>query len=274
MRDLVNTVSRELSTDPVDAGRIVADILRCRPHELYLIEGITDGARNAVLSSLTELKNGMPLEYITGMVQFRDHVLRINAGVFIPRPETEYFVELIMKRMHKDPSRILEIGTGTGAISIALASSYPGARILATDISSRAIENARQNIRKCGLEQRVLLVRSDAYSGIRGSFDLIVSNPPYIPRSRIHHLPKSVKDFEPVLALDGGNLGTELTERLILGGLDRISNGGAMAFEIDEDAVDILRGFLTDHEISAFRFEKDLSGSYRYLFIGVPDEES
>ena len=274
MRDLVNTVSRELSTEPSDAGRIIAGILRCRPHELYLVDGVTDGVRKAVLSSLAALKRGMPLEYITGTVQFRDHTLRIDNGVFIPRPETEYLIELIMKRMHIYPSRILEIGTGTGAISIALASSYPGARILATDISSRAIDNARQNIKECALEHRVWLARCDAYSGIRGVFDLIVSNPPYVPRSRIHHLPRSVRDFEPMLALDGGYQGTEFTERLIIDGVDRISDGGAMAFEIDEEAVGMLRGFLLDNKIGSYRFEKDLCGSYRYLFIGVSDEES
>jgi len=274
MRDLINTVSRELSTDPDDAGRIVASILRCRPHELHSVEGITDKARNAVLSSLAELKEGMPLEYITGIVQFRDHSLRIDTGVFIPRPETEYLIELIRKKIPKDPDRILEIGTGTGAISIALAHLFPGVRILATDISNRAIDNARRNIRECGLEQRISLVRCDGYNGIRDTFDLIVSNPPYIPRSRICRLPRSVRDFEPILALDGGHKGTECTERLILDGLDRMSDGGAMAFEIDEEAVDMLRRFLIAHEIGSFRFEKDLCGSYRYLFIGVPDEES
>ena len=274
MRDLVDTVSGELSTDHIDARQIIAGILKRRPHELYLIDDITEQARSIVLSCLNELKKGMPLEYITGTIHFRDHELRIDTSVFIPRAETEYLVELVNRRIHKEPNRILEIGTGCGAISVALAYLYPGTRIIATDISSRAIDNARHNIRDRTLEHRVGLVRCDAYNGLRGTFDLIVSNPPYIPRPRIQKLPRSVRDFEPMLALDGGYRGTDLTERMILEGLDHISDGGTMAFEIDEESVDVLHGFLGDHKIGSFHFEKDLCGSYRYLFIEAPDEES
>ncbi len=274
MRELIKTVSRELSTDPCDAGQIIAGILRRRPYELYLIDEVSVCARNAVLSCLEKLKKGMPLEYVTGTVQFRDHTLRIDPGVFIPRTETEYMVELIQKSMRRDPVRILEIGTGCGAISIALASVYPKAGIIATDVSNEAIGNARHNIKECVLEDRVALIQCSTYICIKGEFDLIVSNPPYIPRSRIDHLPKSVREFEPLLALDGGHRGTEFTQRLILEGWDHVPGDGVMVFEIDEEAVDILAGFLNDHKIGSFRFVKDLCGRCRYLFIGVHNEKS
>ncbi|MDH4211594.1 MAG: peptide chain release factor N(5)-glutamine methyltransferase [candidate division WOR-3 bacterium] len=274
MRELIKTVSRELSTDSYDAGQIIAGILRRRPYELYLVDEVSACARNAVLSCLAKLKKGMPLEYITGTVQFRDHTLRIDAGVFIPRAETEYMVELIQKSMRRDPGRILEIGTGCGAISIALASLYPDAHIIATDVSSEAIDNARHNIRDCALEHRIGLIRCSTYFGIRGEFDLIVSNPPYIPRPRIDHLPESVREFEPMLALDGGHRGTEFTQRLIFEGRDHMQGDGVMVFEIDEEAVDTLAGFLDYHKIGSFRFVKDLCGRYRYLFIGAPNEKS
>jgi release factor glutamine methyltransferase len=274
MRELIKIVSRELSTDPCDAGQIIGGILRRMPYELYLDDEVSACARNTVMSCLAKLKKGMPLEYITGTVQFRDHALRIDPGVFIPRAETEYLVELIQKSMRRDPERVLEIGTGCGAISIALASLYPEVRIIATDVSSEAIDNARHNIKDCALEHRIRLIRCSRYCGISGEFDVIVSNPPYIPRPRIRYLPKSVREFEPALALDGGHRGTEFTQRLILEGRDHMRANGVMVFEIDEEAVDLLSGFLEDHEISSFRFVKDLFGRYRYLFIGVLDEKS
>jgi release factor glutamine methyltransferase len=215
------------------------------------------------------MKKGKPVEYITRTVQFRDHVLRIDPGVFIPRTETEYLIEMIHNRMRKHPRRILEIGTGCGAIGVALASVFPNACIIATDVSARAMANARQNIMDHALEWRIGLVQCSMYDGIAGKFDLIVSNPPYIPRSRLNLLPMSVRKFEPILALDGGENGVEFTQRLILEGKRYLSDDGVMVFEIDDDAVNALTRFLDDHSIDSFFFLKDLFGRDRYLFIGA-----
>jgi release factor glutamine methyltransferase len=274
MRELIETVSRELSADSSETGQIIAAILMRRPHELYLVNEVSNDDRMAVLSGVGNLKRGMPLEYVTGNVQFREHCLRIDSGVFIPRAETEYLVELIQKRMRKDPDKILEIGTGCGAISIGLSSIYPNASVIATDISSRAIGNAIKNVRDQGLEHRIGLIRCDTYHGIGGIFDLIVSNPPYIPRSRIDQLPRSVREYEPLLALDGGYNGAEYTQRLILEGRDFLLSDGVMALEIDEEAIEILSGFLENENIGPFSFVKDLYGQDRYLFIGALNEKS
>jgi release factor glutamine methyltransferase len=274
MRELIETVSRELSADSSEAGQIIAAILMRRPHELYLVNEVSNDDRMAVLSGVGNLKRGMPLEYVTGNVQFREHCLRIDSGVFIPRAETEYLVELIQKRMRKDPDKILEIGTGCGAISIGLSSIYPNASVIATDISSRAIDNAIKNVRDRGLEHRIGLIRCDTYNGIGGIFNLIVSNPPYIPRSRIDQLPKSVREYEPLLALDGGYNGAEYTQKLILEGRDFLLSDGVMALEIDEEAIEILSGFLENENIGPFSFVKDLYGQDRYLFIGALNEKS
>ena len=274
MRDLINTVSRELATNHRDAGQIIAAILRRRPHELYMMDDVGADDRMIVLRYLGFMKRGMPVEYLTGTTQFREHSLRIQNGVFIPRAETEYLVELVQKMVRRHPKRILEIGTGCGAISIALASVYTEARVVSTDISDRAIDNALLNVRDHGLEQRIALIKCDMYGGIGGEFDLIVSNPPYIPRPRIKYLTRSVRQYEPLLALDGGTSGVEFTQRLIVEGQDHLASDGMMFLEIDEESVEILAGFMDNENIGPFSFIKDLYGRDRYLVVGVFDEES
>lgn len=274
MRDLIDTVSRELSTNPRDAGQIIAAILKRRPHELYLMGDVVDDDRMVVMRCLGLMKRGMPLEYVTGTTQFREHSLSVNSGVFIPRAETEYLVDLVRKMVRRRPERILEIGTGCGAISIALASIYTKASVIATDISDTAIDNAALNIRDHGLRQRIALIKCDMYGGIGGEFDLIVSNPPYVPRPRIKYLTRSVRQYEPLLALDGGCNGVEFTQRLIVEGWDHLVSDGVMFFEIDEESVEILAGFLDNENMGPFSFMKDLYGRDRFLVIGAFDEKS
>lgn len=269
MQELVKEVSRKLSIDVDDAEYVIASLLGRARFQLYMSDEISDLVKADVLSRVEQMEPGMPVEYFAGSVQFRDHVLRISPGVFIPRAETEYLVEVIKNKMPKVPRRILEIGTGSGAISIALASVYPGALIIATDISIQALDNARQNISDHALESRISLVQCSMYDGIAGGFDLIVSNPPYIPRPRLQELPRSVREFEPMLALDGGEQGIEFSQKLILEGRKYLPGDGVMALEIDEQTVEPLRDFLDKHGVSAVCFAKDLFGVYRYLFIGV-----
>ena len=269
MQELVKQVSRKLSIDVGDAEYVIASLLGRARFELYMPDEISDPVRTAVMSRVEQMEPGMPAEYLAGSVQFRDHTLRISPGVFIPRAETEYLVEVIKNSMPDVPRRVLEIGTGSGAISIALASVYPGALIVATDVSALSLDNARQNISDHALESRIDLVQCDMYDGLVGEFDLIVSNPPYIPRSRLQELPRSVREFEPMLALDGGEQGIEFSQKLILEGRRYLPGDGVMALEIDEEAVESLKDFLDKHGISPVCFVKDLFGVYRYLFIGV-----
>ncbi len=273
MRDLVSTVSEELKADRAEAERIIAALLDRPLFELYAMDRISEREHDTISTAVERMKRGVPIEYLTGRVQFRDHVLSIHPGVFIPRLETEYLVELIQKELQRAPGTILEIGTGCGALSVALALIYPDSRIVATDISRVAIENARQNIKNFRLASRIHIVQCDIYDGITGSFDLIVSNPPYVPRARLKILPNSVKNFEPITALDGGEEGVDLVQKLIEGCGSRLSNGGLMAIEIDEEAVKIIELMLRKQGFYSFRFHKDLFGRWRYLFIGGHDEK-
>jgi release factor glutamine methyltransferase len=274
MKELVRAVSKELKVDRNEAELVIAALMDRPRFELYMKSTLEEDEKTILWSRVMQLKNGMPIEYITKRVQFQDSTLRILPGVFIPRVETEYFVEMIQKIVTQRPERILEIGTGCGAISIALAHLYPEAKILATDISSRAIENACHNVRELRLESRVSLLQGDLYESIRGEFDLIVSNPPYVPHARMGQLPRSVREFEPLTAIDGGERGVQFIENLIVQGMDHLRKNGFMAVEIDEESVRLLKEFLTSQNIASFFFRKDSYNKYRFLFIGASHEES
>jgi release factor glutamine methyltransferase len=275
MREIIKTVSEDLHITRNEAELIVATLLEQPRFEMYFNKTIDSKTMTLLKMKIQQLKDGVPIEYITKKVQFLDYQLVIYPGVFIPRLETEYFIELIGTLTVRTPKTILEIGTGCGAIAVSLAHMFPEAQIVATDISPAAIDNASENVRNHNLAERITVVACDLYAGLTGQFDIIVSNPPYIPTSRIPSLPKSVKDFEPICAIDGGYQGVQFIERLVRDGKQYMKPHGMMAIEIDKDEVNILKRFLKLRTIRAFMFKKDLFGRFRYLFIGdVKNEKS
>lgn len=268
MREIVEQVVKELAVSRGEAELIVASLLEKPRFEIYLNDSIDQESRQFLRAKLMQLKNGMPLEYVTKRMQFMNYSLRILPGVFIPRFETEYFIELIEKLIDFVPEQILDIGTGTGAISIALAHLYPDVHIVATDISDKAIRCARENIKEYGLTDRIQLLQCSICNGVNTRFDLIISNPPYIPSSRLHSLPKSVRDFEPMLAIDGGQDGIQFIKLIIEQTAPYLNPGGIVALEIDEDTVVTIKEFLQTNGCDQFSFRRDQFGKYRYLFIG------
>lgn len=273
MKEVVKQVSEDFKITKDEAQLIVSTLLEEPRFQIYLHNEIDNDTLKILEMKLMQLKKGIPIEYITKKVQFLNYLLYIYPGVFIPRLETEYFVELITKLPDFSPKKILEIGTGAGAISIALATIFSEANIIATDISQNALDCASKNIEKYNLKKHITLLRCNIFEGLAEKFDLILSNPPYIPRSRLKFLPKSVKDFEPILAINGGEGGIQFIKRLIQQGKDYLTSNGVMAIEIDEDEINILEKFLKMNTFMSFSFKKDLFGSYRYLFIEVSDFE-
>jgi len=154
-----------------------------------------------------------PTQYTKGFVEFYKLKFKVTPDVLIPRPETEILVEEIIKA---NPKTVLEIGTGSGNIAISIAKNLPDVKVTATDISEKAIEVARQNSKLHYLHDRVIFVITDLIEAILETPDLIVANLPYIPTDRIPHLDSSVKDYEPHIALDGGEDGFELYRKLFV----------------------------------------------------------
>lgn len=160
-----------------------------------------------------------PLAYIIGKKEFWSMSLKVTPDVFIPRPETEILIEealkiATMERKDNKPFKILDIGTGSGAIVIALAKELPNAYLEATEISAKALEVARENAAVHGVADRIVFQQADLFPPLGGLYDLIVANPPYVARRYITSLPPEVRHFEPPLAWDGGEDGLDFFRRL------------------------------------------------------------
>ena len=159
--------------------------------------------------------NGEPLAYITGFQPFCNLEISVTPDVLIPRPETEELVEWAAHFFNPAaPLKILDLCTGSGCIALALAAQLPHACVTAADISLRALQVARHNAERLKLQEKITFIESDLWENVQGDFDIIVSNPPYIPSGDLPGLMREVQ-AEPTLALDGGPDGLQLTRQII-----------------------------------------------------------
>ena len=183
--------------------------------------------------------SGLPTQYITGTQEFFGRDFRVTPAVLIPRPETEHLIEAVLKY---SVSTILDIGTGSGAIAVTLALETE-ARVTATDISSEALKVAQSNSRR--LAALVDFLQCDLGSALRDqSFDLVVSNPPYIPETDRAALQREVRDHEPALALFAGADGLEIYRRLIPEAARLLKPGGRLILELGYNSLEPVRGML------------------------------
>lgn len=203
--------------------------LLAHPHEILAAEGA------ARYSGLIERRvSGEPIQYITGKQEFYGLPFHVTQDVLIPRPETEHLVEKAIElAAHFSSARIVDIGTGSGAIAIALANTLPRTQVTATDMSSAALAIACENARRNHVADRIRFLRGDLLAPVAGEmFDLIVSNPPYVPITDRTSLSVEVRDYEPALALFAGEDGFDVYRRLIPAAFAALAPGGFMAFEI------------------------------------------
>lgn len=193
---------------------------------------ISHGDRAQYEAWIARRERHEPIQYILGEQEFFGLVFRVTPDVLIPRPETEHLVEALLQRLPSgEPVRIADIGTGSGAIAVALARHLPQAEIAALDISPAALAIARGNAERHGVAARIRWVQSDLLSAVSGeTFDAIVSNPPYIAESDL--LEPQVRDFEPHQALFAGPTGLEVYRRLIPQAAGALVPGGWLLLEI------------------------------------------
>jgi release factor glutamine methyltransferase len=176
-----------------------------------------------------------PVAYITGRKEFWSFTLEVNSSVLIPRPDTEIIIEEaldVYRNFTSLPVRILDIGTGSGAIAIALAKEIPGAKVVATDISIAALNLAQKNAATLGLKEKIDFRQGNLFEPVDGFFNIIVSNPPYIAANDYEELPASVKAFEPREALFAGESGLEFYEKLIYQADGYLQKNGWLLLEI------------------------------------------
>lgn len=251
------------------AEKLLAHCLEVDRLNLYLYPDrpVSKEERATFKELIVKRKQGIPTQYLIGKVSFMGCELRVNEHVLIPRPETE---ELVDKVIHENRERenlhILDLGTGSGAIAIALAKFLFSSRVVATDISEMALNLARENAERNLVDGRINFLLSNWFSEVEDTFDLILSNPPYIKREEMEELPDEVKNNEPVEALDGGPRGLEEIRKILERAHDYLTDDGQLWMEIGhdqwEEIADIIKATKLNREV---KFLKDLGGKYRIL---------
>jgi release factor glutamine methyltransferase len=216
---------------------------------------------------------GEPVQYITGRAAFRSLDLAVDRRVLIPRPETEWLVEAVLEYLaaHEKPERaprVLDLGTGSGCIALAIAHEHPRAEVVATDASEGALEVARANADALGLSKRTMFLRGEWLDALASDerFDVIVSNPPYISAPEANALPRDVHDFEPHAALFGGDDGLADLRTIVDEAARHLRAGGLLALELAETrAAEVAGWFDGARDWRGVELRPDLSGRPRIL---------
>ena len=217
---------------------------------------------------------GTPVAYLLGEKPFWSLDLKVDPRVLIPRPDTETLVQAALKSLPDGPRRVIDIGTGSGAIALAIAAERPDAHLAATDISADALAVARENAALNDLEDRVTFLEGDLFAPFAipevGDLwipaDMIVSNPPYIGESEKPSLDRSVLDFEPHGALFAGPDGLDVLRRLVLAAHEHLRPGGALLVEIGFTQGAAVADLFADAGFAGVAIEKDLAGQDRVVY--------
>ena len=259
----------------VEAEALLRHVLGlCRSEFLALVyggDGFLTPSQSTHLKSLLERRlSGEPLAYIVGAREFYGLDIGVNEHVLIPRQETELLVDVVMEYL---PSfgpmpTVVDVGTGSGAVALAIAAHNENVDLLATDVSHQALDVARRNARKLGLDDRVRFVRCDILEAVGGPVDVIVSNPPYIPSGQIRYIQAEVQR-EPVIALDGGDDGLEPYRRLLAQAKNKVARGGVVVVELMPEQMEAAGNIArqTIPNLSGLRTREDLMGNERALVL-------
>jgi release factor glutamine methyltransferase len=260
---------RGVPNPKLDTDILIAHSLGIKRLDLYLdMERPLTEAQLAELRPLVKRRASRePLQHIVGTTEFCGLTLKVDKRALIPRHETEELVEMIVEQLAAPPARILDLGTGTGALALALASKYPEAEVTATDRSSEALALATENARELGLGERVRFLEGNWWSPLpnEASFELIVSNPPYLSEAEMQTAEPEVVDHEPHSALVAGVDGLDDFRILLEGAPKYLSEGSLLAMETGIEQSGALSEMAVSVGLSGKSLE-DLSGRFRFFF--------
>lgn len=256
----------------LEAEILLGSVINMSRVELYVNfdRPVADEEKAAYRKLISERISGKPLQYIIGTQPFRHINLKVEQGVFIPRPETELLVDHVIEISKKMSGhlKIIDIGTGTGAIALSLAYEILDSYIYAVDISERALDLARENALNLGLLGKVSFIKSDLFENIDkdvSQADIIVANPPYIPTNVIENLQTEVKDFDPKEALDGGEDGLDFYRHIIRDSSEYLKSGGFLVFEIGDGQSERIIEILKNNNFEDIQSLKDYAGKERII---------
>ena len=268
---------RGIENARLDAELLLASVLGLNRLELYLQHDrpLTSEEKEAYREAIRRRLRREPLQYITGVAHFRELELRVDPRVLIPRPETEVLVGEVLAWAE---SRVAErgggelsavdIGTGSGAIALSLAKEGPFGRVVATDISADALDVARENAERLGLDEKVEFRQGAGWSALGPGerFDVVVSNPPYIAEAERDELESEVRDWEPAAALFAPEEGKAVLAALVAGGVERLVPGGLLALEVGlGQAQEVAAWIEAADEYDDSRIIRDLAGRERVV---------
>ncbi len=256
-----------------DVDFILTNLLGVDKTDLVIGEKTLDAvSTEKFMQALERVKVGEPVQYAVGGCEFMSLWFGVNSNTLIPRADTEILVETIIERYrNSEKINIFEIGTGSGCIAVSLAYYLPKARVTAVDISKAALDVARKNSKKLGVDGRTEFLECDIMTGIpvlEHLPDVVVSNPPYIPKGDIETLENKVKDFEPMTALDGGADGLDFYRHIA--GTIPLTSCGVLAFEVGIGQAGQVAQIM-EERFCNIEIVKDLSGIDRVVLGKLRD---
>ncbi|HIX72134.1 MAG TPA: peptide chain release factor N(5)-glutamine methyltransferase [Candidatus Anaerobutyricum stercoripullorum] len=215
---------------------------------------------NDLDAALRKRERRIPLQYLMGSCEFMGYSFAVDERVLIPRQDTECLVELAVEQMQRspEPCRVLDLCTGSGCIGVSVKLLCPQAQVVLSDVSEGALAVAGENARRLGAP--VELVQGDLFENVQGTFDYILSNPPYIPSKVIDGLMPEVRDHEPRLALDGTEDGLHFYRRIVREATKRLRPGGRLLFEIGQEQGEALLSLLQEAGYEETVIRQDLAG--------------
>ena len=277
IRDIIIKYSQELEiisdTPRLDVEiflqKALGDVDRIYIH-LNLNKELTKEQYDEFLGYINDRINGRPVAYIVGNREFMGLDFFVKEGVLIPRPDTETLVEEIIQlcKNKNEEINIVDIGTGSGAITVSLAKYIENSKITSLDISDIPLEVGKINAVNNGVDNRIEFLKSDVFTAIKNTekkFDIIVSNPPYIPKKDIETLHTQVKDYEPYNALEGGEDGLDFYRQITEESVQYLKQGGILAYEVGHDQSEDVSKIMKHHGYDKIYTKKDIQGIDRVV---------
>lgn len=247
-------LKRQNSPNPrLDAELLLAEASGCQRIDLYTRyeQPVSDEVRTRFRDMVKRRAEGTPVAYLLGRREFYSLNFAVTPDVLIPRPETEFAVIAVLDRLKQrpadaEPPRVVDVGTGSGAIAVTVAKHAPQAAVTAIDISPQALQVAHGNAETHGVAERIAFMEGDLLSCLpaEARFEIVVSNPPYISRPEMEQLAAEVRNHEPHLALAGGETGCEIIARLAPQAAERLVPGGWLIMEVSPMIADQVRAIL------------------------------
>jgi len=261
-----------LEEGALEARLLLEYCLDCDHHYILMNSDVEleDDYIDRYISYIQERKANKPIQYIMALHGFYNLVLKVTKDTLIPRQETELLVEFILENIQENDKIIMDIGTGTGCIPIAICHENQDIKAIAVDISAEALEVAEYNCKMYELNDRITFVQSNLFTSIGSEWydrvDILVSNPPYIPTTIIKTLDSQVKDYEPMLALDGGDDGLDYYKLICKEAKRYLADQGLIAFEVGHNQGEAVMDILLANGYNEPNMIQDLNGVYRVVY--------